>query len=53
MSLINTEIKPFKATAFQKGKFIDVTDADLKGKGKWSVVFFYRRKFQRRSNASF
>ena len=24
MSLINTEIKPFKATAFQKGKFIDV-----------------------------
>ena len=45
MSLINTEIKPFKATAFQKGKFIDVTDADLKGKGKWSVVFFYPADF--------
>jgi peroxiredoxin len=43
--LINTEIKPFKATAFQKGKFIDVTDADLKGKGKWSVVFFYPADF--------
>ena len=36
MSLINTEIKPFKATAFHNGKFVDVTDADLKG--KWSVV---------------
>ena len=50
MSLINTEIKPFKATAYQKGKFIDVTDADLKGqdnqgRGKWSVVFFYPADF--------
>lgn len=50
MSLINTEIKPFKATAFQNGKFIDVTDANLKGKdnqggGKWSVVFFYPADF--------
>ena len=45
MSLINTQVKPFKATAFQKGKFIDVTDADLKGKGKWSVVFFYPADF--------
>ncbi|MFP5516177.1 MAG: peroxiredoxin, partial [Alphaproteobacteria bacterium] len=35
MSLINSEIKPFKATAYKNGKFIDVTDADLKG--KWSV----------------
>ncbi len=43
MSLINTEIKPFKATAFKSGKFIDVTDADLKG--KWSVVFFYPADF--------
>jgi peroxiredoxin len=43
MSLINTEIKPFKATAFQNGTFIDVTDADLRG--KWSVVFFYPADF--------
>lgn len=43
MSLINTEIKPFKAEAFQNGKFITVTDADLKG--KWSVVFFYPADF--------
>ena len=43
MSLINTEIKPFKATAYKNGKFIDVTDADLKG--KWSVVFFYPADF--------
>ncbi|WP_448207077.1 alkyl hydroperoxide reductase subunit C [Azospirillum sp. sgz302134] len=43
MSLINTEVKPFKATAFKNGKFIDVSDADLKG--KWSVVFFYPADF--------
>ena len=43
MSLINTEIKPFKAQAFKNGKFIEVSDADLKG--KWSVVFFYPADF--------
>ena len=32
MSLINTEVKPFKADAFRNGEFIQVTDADLKGK---------------------
>ncbi len=42
-SLINTEVKPFKATAFQNGKFETVTEADLKG--KWSVVFFYPADF--------
>jgi peroxiredoxin (alkyl hydroperoxide reductase subunit C) len=41
--LINTEIKPFKAQAFKSGKFIEVTEADLKG--KWSVVFFYPADF--------
>ncbi len=43
MSLINTEIKPFKATAFHNGKFSPVADADLKG--KWSVVVFYPADF--------
>ena len=43
MSLINTQIKPFKATAYKAGKFFDVTDADLKG--KWSVFFFYPADF--------
>eukprot|EP00906_Rhabdomonas_costata_P006207 RCo009116 len=43
MSLINSEIKPFKASAFKNGAFIDVTDSDLKG--KWSVVFFYPADF--------
>jgi len=43
MSLINTEIKPFKADAFKNGKFITVSDANLKG--KWSVVFFYPADF--------
>ena len=42
-TLINTTVKPFKTTAFHKGEFIPVTDADLKG--KWSVVFFYPADF--------
>lgn len=43
MSLINTLVKPFKATAYQTGKFIDVTHAALQG--KWSVVVFYPADF--------
>ncbi|WP_028008214.1 alkyl hydroperoxide reductase subunit C [Solimonas flava] len=43
MSIINTEIKPFTATAFKDGKFIEVSDQSLKG--KWSVVVFYPADF--------
>ena len=43
MSLINTKIKPFKASAFKAGEFIDVSDADLDG--KWAVFFFYPADF--------
>ncbi|HDZ57307.1 MAG TPA: alkyl hydroperoxide reductase subunit C [Pseudomonas xinjiangensis] len=43
MSVINTQIKPFKAQAFQNGEFIEVTEADLKG--KWAVFFFYPADF--------
>jgi peroxiredoxin len=43
MSLINSDVKPFKATAYHNGAFIDVSDADLQG--KWSVFFFYPADF--------
>ena len=43
MSLVNTPIKPFSATAFKEGKFVDVTEADVKG--KWAVFFFYPADF--------
>ena len=43
MSLINTQIKPFKAQAFHNGKFVEVTDTSVKG--KWSVFFFYPADF--------
>jgi len=43
MSLINTQVKPFKAQAYHNGKFVTVSDADLKG--KWSVVVFYPADF--------
>ncbi|BBK35338.1 peroxiredoxin [Allostella sp. ATCC 35155] len=41
--MINTEILPFKSTAFHQGKFVPVSDADVKG--KWSVFFFYPADF--------
>ena len=43
MSLINTEVKPFKATAYLNGEFVDVTEADLQG--QWSIFFFYPADF--------
>jgi len=43
MSLINTQVKPFKATAYHNGKFVDLTEASLKG--KWSVFVFYPADF--------
>src|SRR3546814_767550 len=43
MSLINTKIKPFAATAFHNGKFVDVSDASVAG--KWSVFVFYPADF--------
>lgn len=43
MSLINTEIKPFTAQAYHEGNFVEVTEADLKG--KWSAVVFYPADF--------
>lgn len=43
MALINTQIKPFKASAFKEGEFFDITDEDVKG--KWAVFFFYPADF--------
>ena len=43
MSLINTQVKPFKAQAYKNGEFIEVPEASLKG--KWSVVMFYPADF--------
>ena len=43
MALINTEIKPFQATAYHNGSFVEVSDEDLRG--NWSVVFFYPADF--------
>jgi peroxiredoxin (alkyl hydroperoxide reductase subunit C) len=43
MSIINTAIKPFKATAFHNGKFVDLTEADFQG--TWSVIMFYPADF--------
>lgn len=42
-SIINTKLLPFKATAFSKGDFVEVTEADVAG--KWAVFFFYPADF--------
>ena len=43
MSVLNTTIKPFNATAYKDGKFVDVSDESVKG--KWAVFFFYPADF--------
>lgn len=43
MSLIGKEVQPFKAQAYHNGKFVEVTEADFKG--KWSIVCFYPADF--------
>lgn len=43
MSLINTQVVPFKVQAYHNGKFVEVTDADLRG--HWSVFVFYPADF--------
>lgn len=42
-SLLNTEVKPFKATTYHNGKFVEISEQTLKG--KWSVFFFYPADF--------
>ena len=43
MALIGSTIKPFTAQAYKEGKFVQVTDADVRG--KWAVFFFYPADF--------
>ena len=43
MSIINTQVQPFKTQAFHNGKFVEVTDESLKG--QWSVLVFMPAAF--------
>ena len=43
MTIINSTVQPFKATAFHNGEFVQVTDQTIKG--QWSVFFFYPADF--------
>ncbi|AFS18941.1 alkyl hydroperoxide reductase subunit C [Candidatus Portiera aleyrodidarum] len=43
MAIINKKIRPFTATAYFNGKFINISNEDLQG--KWSVIFFYPADF--------
>ncbi|MEN9420301.1 MAG: hypothetical protein RI988_3922 [Pseudomonadota bacterium] len=43
MSIVNTTVAPFKATAYRDGTFVEVTERDLQG--RWSVFCFYPADF--------
>lgn len=43
MSIINTQVQPFKTQAFHNGKFVEITENNLKN--KWSVVIFMPAAF--------
>ena len=43
MSLINTQLKPFQATAYHDGDFVEVSDETVRG--RWSVFVFYPADF--------
>lgn len=43
MSLIGKEVIPFKAQAYQNGKFIEVSEENLKG--NWNIICFYPADF--------
>lgn len=43
MSLLGTTIKPFRATAYRGGEFVDISEANTAG--SWSVFFFYPADF--------
>ena len=43
MAKIGDTLKPFTTQAYKQGKFLPVTDQDVKG--KWAVFFFYPADF--------
>lgn len=43
MNFLNQEIGDFAVKAYQAGKTVDVTKADVLG--KWSIFFFYPADF--------
>ena len=43
MSIINTQVKPFKVQAFHDGKFVEITEQSLKG--KWAAFVFMPAAF--------
>lgn len=42
-TIINSQLPEFSVQAFKDGKFITVTDKDVKG--KWGIFFFYPADF--------
>ena len=41
--MINTQIKPFNASAFKSDEFVEISEKDVLG--KWSIFFFYPADF--------
>jgi peroxiredoxin len=43
MSLVGTNVLPFKAQAYHNGEFVELTEDNFKG--KWSIICFYPADF--------
>lgn len=43
MTIIGSKVQPYSATAYQAGKFVQVSEGDIAG--KWAVFFFYPADF--------
>ena len=43
MRIINSVVQPFQAQAYHQGKFVSVSETDIRG--KWAVFFFYPADF--------
>ena len=43
MAKIGEPLKPFTTQAYKQGKFVEVSDGDVKG--KWAIFFFYPADF--------
>ena len=44
-SIINSTVPEFKVQAYHNGKFVTVTNEDLKG--KWAIFFFYSESIRK------
>lgn len=43
MGLVNSQVKPFSASAYKNGEFIEISEKEIEN--KWAIFFFYPADF--------